>query len=132
VLLFETEQLLAAFADEKEADSLAFGVASQMEQHAGQVGGQGVEARLAFVEHFQCGAVVGAMTGFAHFAVDGRQQPFQAVGVDHVARRPSWPALRAALGHRVAGMTIIGRSVPDSFDLFECDGQIKRGRNSLR
>jgi hypothetical protein len=73
VLLLEAEQLLAAFADEQEA-IVARLVTPQVEQHAGQVGGQGIETRLALVEHFQCGAVVGAMTGFAHLALDGRQQ----------------------------------------------------------
>jgi hypothetical protein len=69
MLLLEAEQFLAAFADEQEAE-FALGIAPQVEQHAGQVGGQRVEAGLAFVEHFQRGAVVGAMARFAHFALD--------------------------------------------------------------
>jgi hypothetical protein len=84
VLLFETKQLLAAFADKQEAIVTRL-VTSQMKQHAGQVGGEGIETRLALVEHFQCSAVVAPVTGFAHLAVDGRQQVIQAVDVDHVA-----------------------------------------------
>jgi hypothetical protein len=84
VLLLEAEQFLAAFADKQEA-IVARLVASQMEQHAGQVGGQGIEARLAFVEHFQRSAMVAPVAGFAHLAVDRRQQVIQAVDVDHVA-----------------------------------------------
>jgi hypothetical protein len=56
-----------------------------VEQHAGQVGSQRIEAGLAFIEHVQGSAVVGAMARFPDFPLDRGQQTFQPVGVDHVA-----------------------------------------------
>ena len=96
ILLLQAKKLLAAFTDEQKAE-LAFGITTQVEQHAWQIGGQCIKTRLALVEHFQRRTVVGTMPGFPYFAFDSRNQTFQPVRVDHVARSRFHRPLRAAL-----------------------------------
>jgi hypothetical protein len=113
VLLLEAEQFLAAFADEQEAIA-ALGIAPQVEQHAGQVGGQRVEAGLAFIEHFQRGAVVGAMARFAHFALDRRAARRSSRSASITSRAPAFMARCSENSSAGPATRISGRSRPAS------------------
>jgi hypothetical protein len=57
-----------------------------VENHARQAAGQAAETQVAVVDHRQRGTVVGAIAGFAHFALDRRHQAADAVAEHYVVR----------------------------------------------